>query len=476
MSQHRVNDGLAVSTGAPKTDHFQYTFKSDLQNLQEKEQQIVVLKIGSSSISGSDGRIKLSVLSQFVEMACNLIRDGFSVIVVTSGAVSVGCNCLGMTERPTDLITKQACSAVGMGRLMRMYDDLFSLLGQPIAQVLLSRENLSQQHHYLNSMNTFLELIKLGVVPIVNENDTVAVQELKFGDNDNLSALVGSVVRAHWVFLLTDVDALYTSNPRNDPDAKAIRVVEDISSLMVDTSGTTGGASGQWGTGGMATKLQAASVACNSGCHVSIVSTDHMDHVSQILQGSTDVGTTFLPSVRTLAGRKKWIAFGLVPVGTLVVDAGAARALSMKTSLFAVGIMECEGNFPCNSAVRIINPDGVEIGRGISNYSSDEIQLIKGHCSGDYSEVLGYNGPDSVITRGNVAVFPSAISPSSSTSNLAGLSLDTPDTKSATPPNLEGEALDVIATHVLGFDTEVYGTPVYEEDLHGSDACDITPL
>jgi len=391
---------------------------------QSQDKQIVVLKIGSSSISGSDGRIKLSILSIFTEMVCDLTREGYHVIIVSSGAVSVGCNRLGLKERPKDIVTKQACSAVGQGRLMRMYDDLFSLLGQPIAQVLLSRENLSQEHHYLNAMNTFQCLMDMGVVAIVNENDTVAVQELRFGDNDNLSALVASVVRAQWLFLLTDVDALYTSNPRTDPNAKAIHVVEDISQLMVDTATGSGPASGQWGTGGMATKLQAASVACSSGCRVCVVSTDHLEHVRMILKGSTSVGTTFFPSARTIAGRKKWIAYGLVPVGSLFLDAGATRAIANKTSLFAAGVVKIEGDFPANSAVRILNKDGKEIGRGISNYSSDEIEKIMGKPSSQYAEMLGYHGPSCVIERGNLAVYPSAMTPSASFNNLAAMMIE----------------------------------------------------
>ncbi len=347
-----------------------------------------------------------------------MVRNNYSVIIVSSGAVSIGCQRLGLTERPKSVITKQAVAAVGQGRLMRLYDDLFSIMSQPIAQVLLSRENIAQEHHYRNALNTLKELLRLGIVPIVNENDTVAVDELRFGDNDTLSALVASIVRAHWLFLLTDVDALYTANPRTDASARPIHVVEDVADLNVDTG--DGGISGRWGTGGMATKIQAATIATAAGVRTAICSTEHLDHIKQMLEGSTSVGTQFTPKSRAITGHKKWIAQGLRPQGTLVIDEGAQRAVFEKRSLFAAGIVNVLGDFPPHSGVRLVNASGRELGRGLTNYSSTEIMLIRGLKSNQIPERLGYHGPDVVIHRGNLVAL-GTLSPTNSSSNLAAL-------------------------------------------------------
>jgi len=365
----------------------------------------------------------LATLSRFCEFVCELVRSDYSVLVISSGAVSIGCQRLGLASRPKDVVTKQAVAAVGQGRLLRLYDDLFSLLGQPIAQVLLSRENIALEHHYRNALNTFKELLRLGVVPIVNENDTVAVGELRFGDNDTLSALVASLVRAHWLVLLTDVDALYTADPRTNPDAKPIRVVEDIGDLLVDTTGNTAGGtsnsasanptpatSGKWGTGGMTTKLQAATIATAAGVRTAICSSDRLEDVKRMLQGYTDVGTQFVPYHRAITGHKKWIAQGLRPQGTLIIDDGAAKSILQKHSLFAAGIVAVEGEFAHHSGVKILTTKGKEIARGLTTYGSREIDMIKGLRSSQIVEKLGYHGPEVVIHRGNLVVLPSALS------------------------------------------------------------------
>ncbi|MCS6815558.1 MAG: glutamate 5-kinase, partial [Cyanobacteria bacterium] len=224
--------------------------------------QRLVIKIGTSSLTtvASDttpGQLALSTIALLVEVICRLRRQGHAVILVSSGAVGVGCARLGLQQRPKSIALKQAVAAVGQGRLMRVYDDLFTSLQQPIAQVLLTRSDLEQRSRYVRVCNTFRELLRLGVIPIVNENDTVAVDELKFGDNDTLSALVASLVQADWLFLLTDVDRLYSADPRHDPNAQPIDRVADVERLTVQV-GDRGSA---WGTGGMTTKLAAAKIA-----------------------------------------------------------------------------------------------------------------------------------------------------------------------------------------------------------------------
>ena len=358
-----------------------------------------MLKIGSASLSTPDGRfVHLSVLARLVELICRLQREGHRLLLVTSGAVSIGCQRLSLPSRPSSLVARQAVAAVGQSRLMRIYDDLFSQLQQPIAQVLLSRENLSKRHHYLNAFNTFTALLDMGCVPIVNENDTVAVEELRVGDNDTLSALVASLVQADFLFLLTDVPALYTADPRAHPDtARAIHLVDDIDALQADVAGE----GGEWGTGGMATKLQAARIASSAGCRCCIVQTSEL-HVTVplMLRGDTSSGTTFLPLPRPLRGHKRFIAHGLAAQGELHLDAGASAAIASHASLFAAGIVRVVGAFPAQSSVRLMEAaSGREIGRGVVNYDSREIGLVLGRHSRELPGILHYVGAEEIVHR-----------------------------------------------------------------------------
>ena len=250
--------------------------------------QTLVVKIGTSSLTQPEtGLLALSTIATLVETLSHLRRQGYQVVLVSSGAVGVGCARLGLTERPRSIALKQAVAAVGQGRLIRIYDDLFNSLQQPIAQVLLTRGDLVQRSSYLNVERTFQELLNLGVIPIVNENDTVAVDELKFGDNDTLSALVASLVQADWLFILTDVDRLYSADPRSNPDAEPIvRVtrMEQLKELQVQI-GAPGTA---WGTGGMMTKIAAAQIATGAGVRTVITQGRSPQNLEKILQGRSD--------------------------------------------------------------------------------------------------------------------------------------------------------------------------------------------
>lgn len=358
----------------------------------------MVIKVGTSSLLRDDA-VHLSLLGKLVEVATDLRKAGHQVVVVTSGAVGAGRQRLGVPTKPKELAAKQALAAVGMVRLMRFYDDFFSALGQPCAQVLLTAENLVERSQYINARNTFGALLEYGVVPIVNENDTVAVQELKFGDNDTLSAQVASLIGAEWLFLLTDVDGLYTSNPNSDPDAKLIPVVEDVSTLNVDTS--TAGT--DWGTGGMGTKLTAARLAAAAGCKTVIMNSQKLDQVPQAIAGG-QAGTLFLPVSNPLRGRKRWL-LALPSRGKLVIDSGAVMALERHKSLFAAGVRQVEGDFDAEDAVGIVGPDGTEIGRGICNYSAEEAAKVCGRHSDEIADELGYKGPDSMVSRNNLCLF-----------------------------------------------------------------------
>lgn len=364
----------------------------------------IVVKIGTSSLTQpGTGQLALSTIATLAETLCLLRQQGHRVILVSSGAVGVGCARLGLTERPKAIALKQAVAAVGQGRLMRVYDDLFTTLQQPIAQVLLTRSDLVQRSRYLNVYNTFRELLGLGVIPVVNENDTVAVDELKFGDNDTLSALVASLVQADWLFLLTDVDRLYSADPRSVPDAQPIALVSNMKELA-ELGIQTGTQGSQWGTGGMVTKISAARIAIAAGVRTVITDGRFPRNIEKILQGEP-LGTHFQPQPEPTSARKRWIAYGLLPAGKLYLDTGAIAAIAEAgKSLLAAGIKAVEGEFDTQEAVQLCDASGNEIARGLVNYSSDELQKIRGCHSREIPTILGYVGAETVVHRDNLVL------------------------------------------------------------------------
>ena len=367
--------------------------------------QTLVIKIGTSSLTRSQtSQLALSTIATLAETLSDLRRRGNRVILVSSGAVGVGCARLGLSERPRAIALKQAVAAVGQGRLIRVYDDLFNTLQQPIAQVLLTRSDLVQRSRYLNVYNTFEALLELGVIPIVNENDTVAVEELKFGDNDTLSALVASLVEADWLFLLTDVDRLYSADPRSFPDAQPITLVKHIEQLA-QMQVQTGDRGSQWGTGGMMTKISAARIATAAGVRTVITEGRFPHNIEKILQGES-IGTQFEPQLQPSSARKRWIAYGLIPAGKLFLDEGAIIAICQAgSSLLAAGITAVEGEFDTQEAVQLCDKKGKEIARGIVNYSSAELNQIRGRHSKEISAILGYAGAETVVHRDNLALI-----------------------------------------------------------------------
>jgi glutamate 5-kinase len=370
--------------------------------------QTLVIKIGTSSLTEpSSGDIHISAIASLVEVVVKLRQVGHRVVLVSSGAVGIGCARLGIKEKPSKISLKQAIAAVGQGRLMGIYDDFFGLFNQPVAQVLLTRANLIQRQHYINVYSTFQELLELGVVPIVNENDTVAVEELKFGDNDTLSALVASIIEADWLFLLTDVDRLYSANPRLDPDAIPILTVnhQDLWNLDIDTNSGGTNAQNQWGTGGMATKLSAAKIAAIAGVKTVICKGSEPNSIPKILAGE-NLGTQFEPQPRTVNARKRWIAYAMIPVGKLLLDEGAVNAVLTKgRSLLPAGIIDVFGSFEAQQAVSLCDRTGKELARGLTNYSSTEIQQIQGQQSEHISQILGFEGSDTIVHRDNLVLM-----------------------------------------------------------------------
>ncbi len=365
---------------------------------------ILVIKIGTSTLTRpATGDLHISAIAHLVEVIVELRRQGYGVVLVSSGAVGVGCTRLGITDRPQKLTTRQAVAAVGQSRLMGIYDDFFGQFQQPVAQVLLTRANLVERQHYVNVSNTFQELLDMGILPIVNENDTVATEELKFGDNDTLSALVASLVQAQWLFLLTDVDGLYSADPRRFPEAERILAVSgsELRSLAVDTSSE----GKSWGTGGMVTKITAARIATSAGVRTVIMHGREPENIPKILAGEP-IGTQFAPQPQCLSARKRWIAYGMVPMGELALDEGAVKAITTKgRSLLSAGIKSVAGEFDNGDCVSLLNPDGLEIGRGISHYNSNELRKIQGYRSEEISEILGYEGETTVVHRDNLVIF-----------------------------------------------------------------------
>ncbi|RKP14118.1 Aspartate/glutamate/uridylate kinase [Piptocephalis cylindrospora] len=374
----------------------------------------IVLKLGTSSICDElTYTPRLAVLSGIVETVVNLRNLGHRVVLVSSGAVGTGLRQLNLKEKPSEMSRKQAVAAVGQGRLLSLYDDLFKLFSIPIAQVLLTRSDIAERAQYQNACGTFSALLDMDVIPIVNENDTISVTGIRFGDNDTLSGLVAGMIDADVLFLLTDVDALYTDNPRTNPDAQIVRTVEDIASIGDKVSTETSGST--LGTGGMTTKLVAADLATAAGVST-IISLGSAPHrilsIIDYLYSSQDPSlphpcpyTLFPAKSRLLGDRKWWIHHGLHSYGSIFIDTGAVKALIQnKSSLFATGITQSQGQYVAVQGVRVIWADrDLEVARGIVNYASNEVERVIGHHSTEFRSILGYADADCIIHRANLA-------------------------------------------------------------------------
>ncbi|KAH8995809.1 glutamate 5-kinase [Lactarius hatsudake] len=439
----------------------------------------IVVKLGTSSIvHETTHQPLLTTLSAIVETVVRLRAAGHKVVLVSSGAIGVGLQRMAMPARPKSLSGKQALAAIGQGRLIALWDNLFGQLGQPIAQVLLTRGDISDRTRYLNAVNTFKELLSMGVVPIVNENDTVSVSEIKFGDNDTLSAITSSMIHADYLFLFTDVDGLYTANPRKDTSARLIEVVESTAAIRTQVSTATLGSS--LGTGGMETKLIAAEIATAAGVTTIITSSRNPPSLFAILEyhgmassvggGPRPPHTLFTPSVTPLRDLKAWTRHTLTPAGAVVIDSGAHSVLSRRESggrLLAAGVLSVRGAFASGQAVRVLvrkgavgadveaareeyvrglaptrpgtprgtavsprqgaEPDGTdgalpdhgdsvdsvvaaekdvvdedqweveEVGRGLANYNSVQIEKVRGLNSAHLERLLGYADSEYVV-------------------------------------------------------------------------------
>jgi glutamate 5-kinase len=362
----------------------------------------VVVKVGSAVLTSKDG-LDLSVMENLARNISFLINSGKEVILVSSGAVAAGKKRLGLQiNRTLELKEKQGAAAVGQSSLMRFYEDIFDRLGYKVAQVLLTHDDLSNRNRYLNVRNTILTLLEWKIIPVINENDTVSVEELRFGDNDTLGALITNLIEADLFVCLTDVDGLYTGNPHEDPQARPVYTVAKVDKKVETMAGYVVGA---LGTGGMQSKIQAARMVSARGGS-SFIGSGREEGIMQQLFACEPVGTFFLPQVEKMQSRKHWIAYVLRPQGYLVLDQGACKAL-MKggKSLLPSGILEIRGTFGVGAPVQCLDEKGSAIATGLSNYSANDLNKIKGLNTGQIEETLGYKDSDEAIHRDNLVIL-----------------------------------------------------------------------
>jgi len=365
----------------------------------------IVVKLGTNLLTGGSDHLDRGVMSNLAGQVAQLHQQGTELLVVSSGAIAAGRHKLGLAKGMKGIPYRQVLASVGQNSLMNVYEQLFSQHNITVAQALLTKADLSDRSGYLNARNTLLTLLEMRVLCIVNENDVVAVDEIqedRFGDNDNLSAMVANLVDADLLMMLTDIAGLYTADPQLHPEAQLIPRVEHIDARIEDMAADT---SGKLGTGGMATKIEAAKLATASGGTGMLASGREPDIIPRLASGEA-AGTIFPPAHTRLESRKRWMLSGLCVRGKLTVDAGAATALkSQKRSLLAAGIKSLQGEFQRGDIVDIHSPDGARIGCGITIYSSTDIETIMGAHSGQIAALLGYDYGTEVVHRYNLVIL-----------------------------------------------------------------------
>jgi glutamate 5-kinase len=363
----------------------------------------MVIKLGTSTLTGSTAHLSTPRLVDLARQMSQLSGEGCEVVLVSSGAIAAGRERLQYPQLPKEIPAKQMLAAVGQPRLMSLYEQLFGLYGQVVAQVLLTRADLADRRRYLNSRNTLSALLARRVIPIVNENDTVATEEIRVGDNDNLSALVSNLIEADLLILLTDQLGLFTADPRRDPEAQLIEEVYNAEIPEGLWAAARGSGTGL-GTGGMTTKLQAADLARRSGTQVIIARGSDPDVILRLAAGER-LGTCFHPAATALESRKRYILAGGGTNGSLTVDMGAFQALKAGRSLLPVGVTAVSGHFERGDAVRLLGPSGREIARGLANYASAEVERIRGERSDAIGRILGFDYGEEIVHRNNMVLL-----------------------------------------------------------------------
>ena len=365
-----------------------------------KDVKKIVVKIGTSSLTNKDGKFNKEFAREIARQVSMLKLEGKDIILVSSGAIGTGCEALEFKERPKSIPLKQATAAVGQSILMHEWSIVFEEFGLKVAQILLTYDAFSDRKTYLNLRNSMSVLLELGVIPIINENDPICVHEIgeTFGDNDTLSAMVSSKVEADLLILMTDIDGLYTKNPKKSKDAKKIPIIEEITPEIE----SFGAGAGEKGTGGMKTKLEAAKIAQKSGCFMVIASSEDKNLISRIISGE-DIGTLFLPTKNIEKNKIRWITLAK-PKGKIFVDEGAKNALLAHNSLLPSGIVNVEGEFDAGDIVSIETDKGI-FAKGITNYTEKELEKIKGKNTDEIEPILGYKNYNEIIKSENIGII-----------------------------------------------------------------------
>lgn len=367
-----------------------------------REAKRVVVKVGTSTLVRTSGKPDFRRMDRLVREIADLKNEGREMVLVSSGAIAIGMDSIGLRQKPAEIPARQALAAIGQSSLMTLYKKFFADYGQTAAQVLLTKENAARHHQYANSRNALLELLSMGAVPVINENDVVAVDEIKIGDNDTLSATVATLIDADALLILSDIDGLYTANPQEDKTARWLPEVAEITPAIERMAG---GAGSSFGTGGMATKIEAAKIAVNAGATFVIAPSARNDVISAVLAGEP-VGTVFSAKEAHLRQRKSWLAFGKRIAGDVVVDEGCEAAMRAHgSSLLAAGIVAVEGDFAAGTTVRVLSARQQEIARGIVNYSAAQIAKIAGRQSRDFASLIEGEIRDEVIHRDNMVLM-----------------------------------------------------------------------
>lgn len=361
----------------------------------------LVVKIGSALLVGEGGEVRRAWLEALAEDLAAARAQDREVVVVTSGAIAIGRRHLKLAGRALQLDEKQAAAATGQIRLAHAWQEALARHDITVAQLLLTIDDTENRRRWLNARNTMETLLRLGAVPVINENDTVATQEIRFGDNDRLAARVAQMIAADTLVLFSDIDGLYSADPRRDPGARFIPEVREITPAIEASAGDPGSGIG---SGGMVTKLQAARIAMAAGCRMAVAPGAPLHPLRAIAEGGRC--TWFLPSQEPLTARKQWIAGSVKPQGTLLVDAGARRALAKGGSLLPAGVTAVEGEFQKGDAVVVKGPDGRAVARGLTAYSAEDARRIIGRKSGDFESLLGYRGRDEIIHRDDLVLEP----------------------------------------------------------------------
>ncbi len=359
--------------------------------------QRILVKFGTSLVTGGSDRLNSEIMSGLAKQVAELHGQGLEPIIVSSGAIALGRHKLGISRKVNGIPYKQVLAAVGQSRLMHFYDSLFSQYDITVAQALLAKADLTNRAGYLNARNTLLALLEIRVLPIVNENDVVAVDEIKearFGDNDNLSAMVANLVDADLLLILSDIAGLYTADPHHNSEA---RLIPQVKRIDAEIEKLAAGTTSSLAIGGMVTKIEAARLATASGVTVVVADGREPQVILRIASGEA-IGTRFIPTVSKLESRKRWMLSGLSTRGKVVVDSGAATALKRRQcSLLAAGIERVTGDFQQGDIVNVYDPQGSHLGCGITNYSSADIEIIKGAHSGEIATLLGHDYGSEVV-------------------------------------------------------------------------------